>query len=350
MSAILCIWNRMGDYHRARIRALGAKAEKVITADLGQSDKLYQWESGEEKDHYVLSEKGIDHSDLLGRFSNFRRIVKKEGVSVVGLAGYGRSEYLLFMIYARLKGIHVILFSESWYSRGGLIDWLKGALIRMLANRYFASGERAMQHLESKLSIKKESISTGYSVVDNDHFRNEFPEYASNILLCMARFSPEKNLSMLLNAFSESKLSSNWKLCLVGGGPQKKELEQLAKQLGNIEIQNWVAYHSLPEWYGKASAFILPSTFEPWGLVVNEAMAASLPVWVSEQSGCVPDLVDESNGRVFDANDKNSIVESLNWLAGLTESELQMMGERSAEKIKDYSTATWADKFMAMTR
>ncbi len=57
----------------------------------------------------------------------------------------------------------------------------------------------------------------------------------------------------------------------------------------------------MPAYYGRAGAFIHPALVEQWGLVVNEAMAAGLPVLVSERAGCAPDLVRQGvNGFTFD--------------------------------------------------
>ena len=67
-------------------------------------------------------------------------------------------------------------------------------------------------------------------------------------------------------------------------------------------------YDELPIYYGLAGAFIHASTTEQWGLVVNEAMAAGLPVIVSERCGCAPDLVENGrNGFTFDPYDVDAL-------------------------------------------
>jgi len=69
-----------------------------------------------------------------------------------------------------------------------------------------------------------------------------------------------------------------------------------------------VQYPDLPEFYRVASACILASVSETWGLVVNEAMASGLPVLVSHRCGCVPDLVQEGvNGFTFDPLDMEEL-------------------------------------------
>ena len=95
-----------------------------------------------------------------------------------------------------------------------------------------------------------------------------------------------------------------WDLVLLGDGPLR---ETLNSQLATLNLHDHVLlpgfkqYPDLPIYYGLAGAFIHASTTEPWGLVVNEAMASGLPVLVSNRCGCAPDLVkDGVNGFTFD--------------------------------------------------
>jgi glycosyltransferase involved in cell wall biosynthesis len=68
-----------------------------------------------------------------------------------------------------------------------------------------------------------------------------------------------------------------------------------------VRLPGFKQYAQLPVYYGLAEAFVHASTSEPWGLVVNEAMAAGLAVLVSKQCGCAADLVrDGVNGFRFD--------------------------------------------------
>ena len=66
----------------------------------------------------------------------------------------------------------------------------------------------------------------------------------------------------------------------------------------------FVNQSELPALYAASDVFVLPSENEPWGLAVNEAMCASLPVVVSREVGCAPDLVrDGVNGYTPAAGD-----------------------------------------------
>jgi len=164
--------------------------------------------------------------------------------------------------------------------------------------------------------------------------------------VCTARLSPEKNIARLLQAFAlYRKNGGKWDLVLVGSGPQEQTLRAMAVRLapGAIHFAGWQQYPDLPRYYGLASAAVLPSLSEPWGLVVNEAMAAGLPVLVSNRCGCVPELCHNGiNGYQFDPKD-------VKWLAYLMcrtssgEVDLERMGQASQRIIANFTPETWAD-------
>jgi glycosyltransferase involved in cell wall biosynthesis len=357
---IILIWDRMGDYHRARWKALQGIVgfDNVFAADLGTGDGLYSWENTKSLPQYkLLSGKPLTQHDFIARIKNFVKIIRGNNIRYVCIPGYGKPEYLAMLVLSRLSGRKVLIFAESWYPGNRIFDFIKGFFLRMFVNVFLVSGTRARNHFHYRLGIPSNRINTGYSVVDNKHFSNQsevighklkIKNQKSKILLCIARFSPEKNLSMLINAFYKSNLPGNqWILQLVGGGPLKAELHELIKD-NHVELMDWVTYDSLPALYQSADCFVLPSIFEPWGLVVNEAMAASLPVIVSEQCGCCPDLVDKSNGWVFDAKSIDSLEQTLNNLNELSCKKLEEMGSRSVQIITGFSPQTWSNNIVKL--
>jgi glycosyltransferase involved in cell wall biosynthesis len=103
--------------------------------------------------------------------------------------------------------------------------------------------------------------------------------------------------------------------------------------------------HELPQLYAFAGCFVLPSLSEPWGLVVNEAMASGLPVIVSSRCGCVDDLVDDgSNGFIVESGSASSIAAALACMSKLSLEERAKMAERSQAIIEDYSPERWASE------
>ncbi|WP_207220789.1 glycosyltransferase, partial [Vibrio vulnificus] len=119
--------------------------------------------------------------------------------------------------------------------------------------------------------------------------------------LYVGRLSPEKNLEFLIEEFNNNgKL-----LTIVGEGELFSKYKAISK--GNIAFTGYIDKDKLVDVYKSHDAFVLPSKSEPWGLVVEEALSAGLPVIVSSNVGCYKDLVTSTDaGVVFNIDDSLS--------------------------------------------
>jgi len=349
---ILLVWDRLGDYHAARFEALRNLLPDgtLFVSDLGESDELYKWHNplADNPSYLSLSHKPVEQSDVWARFQAFRSIAIRQNIKVAGIAGYGRLEYNLILIWCKMKGIRVVLFAESWYGDNPVFNLIKGRYLSSVCHSFLVSGKKAKFHFRNKLGILERPMAIGYSVVDNTHFKSGKKAMNRNLILCVARFSAEKNLARLIRAFVKAKLPVDWALKLVGGGPLKDELQKLASGNEQIILSDWLSYNELPDLYASASFFILPSLFEPWGLVVNEAMSAGLPVALSDECGCEPDLCSTGNGFSFSASEEDSIVETFQKISQTTYEQRQEMGTQSKLKIGLFSPKTWANNFLRL--
>ena len=94
----------------------------------------------------------------------------------------------------------------------------------------------------------------------------------------------------------------------------------------------------MPSVYQFADIFVLPSQSETWGLAVNEAMACSKPVLVSDKCGCAVDLIEEGiNGFTFSSGDEEDLLNKLELFSYKSKKELEQMGMNSYEKIQNWS-------------
>jgi glycosyltransferase involved in cell wall biosynthesis len=102
---------------------------------------------------------------------------------------------------------------------------------------------------------------------------------------------------------------------LAGAGSLQSELEALARQNGVSQAVHFLGSMNIDQLaneYAKATALVLPSTSEPWGLVVNEALSYGCPVVVSNICGCVPELVlDGKSGYSFQANSVDDLTHAM---------------------------------------
>ncbi|RME61140.1 glycosyltransferase [Candidatus Parcubacteria bacterium] len=135
-------------------------------------------------------------------------------------------------------------------------------------------------------------------------------------LVYCGRLSREKRVDVLLRAFSrivhERPL---WDLLLIGDGPLRNELPSLIPGLDSDRVV-WTGFQADAETiaalYKSCDVLVIPSDHEPWGLVVNEAVAAGLAVVASDVVGAARDLVQDGlNGMFFRPGDEDALVHAL---------------------------------------
>ena len=150
----------------------------------------------------------------------------------------------------------------------------------------------------------------------------------------------------MLRAYTayRSQAADPWRLVLLGDGPERGTLEHLiaAESIEGVTLAGFRQIDELPAYYGLASAFVHPALTDQWGLVVNEAMAAGLPVLVSTGAGCAFDLVEEGgNGYRFTPTDEAQLAALLQRLAS-PDTDRAAMRQRSRAIIANWSPEVFA--------
>ena len=239
------------------------------------------------------------------------------------------------------------------HERRGWREWAKGVLLRVLFDAAVTGGSAHRRYLDA-LGFPGHAVGGCYDVVDNagiargtEELRaTRRPEHfglpANPYFLYVGRLAPEKNLRTLLAAWISYRDGGGlWPLVLGGDGPESAALRATAADSAHGEAVIFTGHksaHELLPLYAFAGCFVLPSTREPWGLVVNEAMAAALPVLVSDRCGSAEDLVLEGeNGFRFAASDSVALSRLLARLSGMSESERKRMGEESVGHVTAYT-------------
>ncbi len=137
------------------------------------------------------------------------------------------------------------------------------------------------------------------------------------VFLSVARLVPEKGLDVLVEAAASAGVPELL-LVVAGDGPERTALEELAAARAvRLRVLGDVAWDELPGVYAAADVFALVSRSEPWGVVVNEAAAAGLPLVLSDRVGAAPDLLEDgANGVLVPAGEAGATGEALRRLAG----------------------------------
>ncbi len=283
--------------------------------------------------------------------------------SSVLVPGWYTLPALAAAVWARLHGKRSIVMSETTeadYSRGWWKESLKRLLIGMLFDYGIAGGKPHVRYL-TRLGFAPGRIARHYDVVDNRFYREQAerarqsPEtrrasgLPESYFLYVGRLASEKNVDGLLRAYARYRRSGGtWSLVLVGDGPEHAALVRLCSELQIAETVQFAGMKPAREtttYFAFAGCFVLPSSREPWGLVVNEAMASGLPVIVSGRCGCAEDLVaGGANGYLFDPANGEELSGHLLAMSEAPESLRKQMGRKSLEIIDNYSPRHWAEE------
>jgi glycosyltransferase involved in cell wall biosynthesis len=275
---------------------------------------------------------------------------------IINVTGYSSSfSTLPTIFFARLLGIKVVMSNEST-QKDKTRSWLKESIKKwaVQACKGFVVFGKTSEDYVLDLGAKPEQILVHKgAVVDNKvlssvyHKAKEttlYPEITTQKnFIYVGRMAEEKNVELLIKCFQQLN-EQEWGLILVGKGPKDQEIDQLiAKSPDRIYKYPPVHWMEVPKFFSRSSCFVLPSTSEPWGLVVNEAMVCGLPVIVTDVCGCSPDLVN-GNGVVIPSNSASALISALKKI--ISTPDLTEMENKSLEIIKDFSVQEVAKRYI----
>jgi glycosyltransferase involved in cell wall biosynthesis len=260
------------------------------------------------------------------------------------------------LFWARRHNVPFSLWVESTTrdlrSGSGLLKFLKAKFMHQ-CTAFVVPGKASFKYAIS-YGAPEESIFTAPNAVDTEFFagRSEVVRkdaaihrrilrLPSRFLLFVGRLVRDKGVFDLLEAYRAltPELRAEVALIFVGDGDARSQLERQAQAItpGTVFLPGFVQREQLASYYALAEMFVFPTHTDPWGLVVNEAMACGLPVISTSVAGCVADLVEDRwNGRVVTAHDRQQLVDAIEELANNPELRSQM-GEHSCERIAHYS-------------
>lgn len=216
-------------------------------------------------------------------------------------AGWETMEYNIYSFLIPRKKNVVICESTIWESKlNGLKGWVKKRIIKRMS----AALPSGLPHKELFTSINFNGTInvTGSVGIMNKGERKETEPNTPIRYIYVGRLIDLKNVRMLVETFNRNGKP----LTISGQGILEEELK--AKANSNITFTGFIDNEKLGEVYQSHDVFILPSTYEPWGLVVEEALYWGLPVIVSNKIGSYPDMVTPyGSGAVFQLDENGSL-------------------------------------------
>jgi len=265
------------------------------------------------------------------------------------IVGWMDQDYLHVARTFKKKGIPVIAGSDTQWEgtvRQQVGRWVAPWYLHSAIDVLWVAGERQRQ-LARKLGFTGMKCWSGVYACDWDKFssrqksKNVGGDYAPSFLY-VGRYIQRKGLDVLLQAYKSYRASvaEPWLLTCVGQG----ELRFMLESQKGIVDRGFIQPDQLPVLMKEASAFILPSIKEPWGVVLQEAAAAGLPLICSDVCGAAVHLLQDGyNGFLFEVNNTQHLTQCMIQMSTMAPERLQRMGDLGHELSKQFTPQRWSD-------
>lgn len=281
------------------------------------------------------------------------RLVKRLNPDLIWTAGWIDPLYNEVVGSVREKMHLPVVASSDTQWRGGK-QWLNVLTSRIRHRKWFShmfvAGEWQVKYAR-KLGFRPDQILMHnlsadvelFSRIDLDSRAIDYPKR----LVYIGRFAPEKGLTYLLKAWKSISDRKGWHLTLIGNGPEKEKLTGYP----DVEIHDFMDQKDLLKVMKNSGAFILPSVFEPWALVIHEAACAGLPILASNCCGAVASFLrEEENGYLFIPGNIPSIRSSIEKLLMLPKDHLLQMGRNSRKLGMQIKPERVADTLLSVLK
>ncbi len=322
---------------------------KALSAQAGVELRVYAFGNNQETAFDLGLTKGLD-IHWVSRTPNKKELLQ-EVISwepeVIVLCGWFVPAYrnLAFAKEFRTRPSFILTMDTPWQGTGrqqiGRL-LLKNFISKMAA--VMTSGERSYQYARRlgahhiakvQYGVDAAQLKVNYETRKRKQWPRKF--------LYIGRYAAEKGIDLLIPAYQNYRLKSEdpWELHTCGKG----QIESLIQGEGIVN-HGFVQPGSMNEVWQEAGCLVLPSTFDPWPLIVVEACAAGLPVICTHASGSQVEVVKMYwNGLVINENSVRAIAEALHWMHENHDS-LPEMGRRSIHQAAPYEAKVWSEKFL----
>lgn len=260
----------------------------------------------------AISNKSFEESRVLSGRSIFSRIIFLYKVwrdyDFIIINGYNNYPFIITFIINlfSIKKRFIAIESDTQlkFPKNILKRFIKNVYLNIVfRNAYvlgFSGGSTTHKELFRNYGMKEERIFMIPMMIDNKKYYQDdkiFPEIFT--FLFVGRILDTKNVDVLCDKFLSSFSDKKAQLIIVGEG-EKIHTYKNQYSHDKIQFKGSLFEEELVKIYHNASVFVFPSSVEEWGLVLNEAMSASLPVIAHREVGATHDLIlGKDTGFIF---------------------------------------------------
>jgi Glycosyltransferase len=328
-------------------------------------------ELGKYVDLTVLFEKCSDHnrpgewfSDQFHQFKGYlysnkknKRSIKqikkqlnKKQFDMVFLYDYSTLKSVYYLLVCRFRKIpYIINCDGAFISKSRIKKRIKTCYIKNAAGclasgkiaaeyfKYYGADDNKIYYHPFTALHAKEIADTVIPLQEKQNLRKSLGLDEKKTVITVTRFITRKRVDVLIKAWS--KIQQEYQLIIVGSGDLEQEYKNLVKELElhNVNFTGYLNKKEVMQYMRASDLFVLPTDYDPWGLVVNEALSCGLPVVTTE--GCIAglELIQNGiNGYLVPVHDSEALYLIMEKVLS-DEKHLELLSEQALCSIREYT-------------
>jgi glycosyltransferase involved in cell wall biosynthesis len=273
--------------------------------------------------------------------------VSRRDPDVVVLCGWIFWPYTKLVNAGRLSRARMLLGMDTPW-RGTLAQrtarWRLGHFVRNL-DLVVTASERGAEYAR-RIGVPDSRIRPGFYGFDDRSFARAAASRPSpwpRRFLFAGRYEPAKDLQTLVRGYQlyRTRVAEPWSLTCSGAGPDA----HLLNGSPGVVDAGFSQPKDLPKLFADHGAFVLPSRFEPWGVVIAEAGASGLPIICTSSCGAALDIVRPYyNGVVIPPQDPAALARAMQWIHD-RERDAPTIGGRGQALAAAFGAEAWAERW-----
>lgn len=230
------------------------------------------------------------------------------------------------------NNIPVVCGSDAQWT-GNLHNWMKKVAFKFSYAQCFThilSAGLWQVDYAVRIGFKRDQILTPLYCANNDLYHQvdiegKKEKYPKRFIF-VGRLNPVKGIRNILEAWDRITDKQGWKLTMVGNGDMADEIKKHA----DVDLRPFMAQSEICKLMNDSGCALIPSLYEPWGLVIHEAAAAALPIIVSKHCGATYKfVVNGLNGYTIEENNTEELRNAMLKVMNSSTAELYDMGKQS---------------------
>lgn len=358
----LALSRQIGHYHNARFREAATHFDRFTVLSCAGEGFFSEFAAnsfdGYEVETIAAGRQAYAAEVVSGVLSKkVAAALDRHAPDAVAAPGWASTESFAALSWARTNHVPIVVMAES-QADDAARSWAREALKAHIVRQFdaaFAGGYSTRDYLVD-LGMDEARITLGYNAVDNDHFSREAAtaraepqtfrteqKLPDSYFLASGRFIEKKNFPLLVRAYARARAVVGTELpdlVILGDGEGLASIQAqivLADLERHVHLPGYKEYNVLPGIYALSHGFIHVAKREQWGLVINEAMAAGVPVIVSDRCGATRTLLDGTRGGyVIDPTDESAIAAAIETLSRMSREDWSAMADDAAAAVANW--------------